>query len=142
MPARLSALRHAQTDMTTDPRPLRLKKLRARAFGLWAEKAARLWLMLRGYRLLGQNYAAAGGEIDLIASRGSVICFIEVKARPRLDDARTAITPTKKRRLRSAIAHWQAHHLRHQGYDLRADAIYIAPWRWPVHEHNIFDLDF
>jgi len=118
------------------------QRLRAVAFGLIAERLAVLSLILRGYRLIGRNYVAAGGEIDIIASRGKTICFIEVKARARLDAARTAITSTKQKRLKRAIAHWQAHHLSHHDYDLRADAIYIAPWRWPVHDQNVFDLNF
>jgi putative endonuclease len=128
--------------MEPEPTRVSLRRLRALAFGHWAEKAARLLLRLRGYRLLGCNYAAAGGEIDIIACRGRCICFIEVKARPSMDQARTAITATKQKRLKRAIAHWQAHHRAIEGYDLRMDAIYIAPWRWPVHEQHVFDLNF
>lgn len=118
------------------------RHFRAYLFGLGAEWLACLWLILHGYRILERNYAAAGGEIDIIARRGKSVCFIEVKARPTLDEARTAISFAKQKRLIRTIAHWQSQHLTLQGYDLRADAIYIAPWRWPLHAQQVFDLNF
>lgn len=50
--------------------------------GKTGEAFAVEYLKKRGYRILKQNYKAGRlGEIDLIASKDSRICFIEVKSR-------------------------------------------------------------
>ncbi len=43
------------------------------------------YLAQLGYQVLERNYRAAGGEIDLVAMDGEVLCFVEVKARENLD---------------------------------------------------------
>jgi putative endonuclease len=113
----------------------------ARRFGLRAETIALFWLVLRGYRVLGRNFSAPGGEIDLIAIRGRTICFIEVKARATLDEARTAITPQKRHRIIRAVRVWISRNRWSSGYTLRADAIFIAPRRWPRHLVGAFELE-
>ena len=77
-------------------------KRRAHAFGLRAEWIAAAWLMLKGYAVIGRRFSVAGGEIDIIARRGTTIAFVEVKARPFLDEAATAISETKRRRVSRA----------------------------------------
>jgi len=39
------------------------------------------FLLKKGYRCIGRNYRTRLGEIDIIASDGAVVCFIEVKTR-------------------------------------------------------------
>ena len=50
-------------------------------FGRAAEAAAARHLERRGWSLLGRNVRVGRGELDLIARRGSVLAFVEVKAR-------------------------------------------------------------
>lgn len=114
---------------------------KARRFGLRAETIALFWLVLRGYRVVGRNFLAPGGEIDLIAVRGSTICFVEVKARGTLDEARTAITPQKRLRIIRAVRVWITRNRWSTGYTLRGDAIFIAPRRWPRHLAGAFELE-
>lgn len=78
---------------------MRLERRKARAFGLRAETLAAMWLRLKFYKILARNFAARGGEIDLIARRGEVIVFVEVKARPTLDQAFLAIDAAKAARI-------------------------------------------
>ena len=78
----------------------------ARTFGIRAEWAALALLTLTGYRVLARNFVAPGGEIDLIAQRGQTIAFIEVKARPQMDQALIAITEQKRRRIARAAQVW------------------------------------
>ena len=125
--------------MTTDGRTTKRRK--ARSFGQIAEWVALLAMVLRGYRILGRNYLAPGGEIDLIALRGSTICFVEVKARPQLENAQTAINPQKQARVARAVGFWLSQNRWARDYNKRADAIFIAPWRWPLHIVGAFDLD-
>lgn len=64
-------------------RPARERDRRhAAGFGRRAEWLAALLLSLKGYRILARNYVVRGGEIDLVARRGSTVIFVEVKARP------------------------------------------------------------
>jgi putative endonuclease len=51
------------------------------ALGRAAEQAATDYLESRGWRLLGRNVRVGRGELDLIARRGRVLAFVEVKAR-------------------------------------------------------------
>ncbi len=78
---------------------MRRERRKARAFGLRAETLAALWLRLKFYQILARNFTARGGEIDLIARRGDVIVFVEVKARPTLDQAFLAIDAAKAARI-------------------------------------------
>lgn len=50
-------------------------------FGRAAEEAAASYLTGRGWTLLGRNVRIGRGELDLIARRGPVLAFVEVKAR-------------------------------------------------------------
>jgi putative endonuclease len=109
-------------------------------FGLWAETAATLLLSLKGYRILARRFAVRGGEVDVIAQRGDTIAFVEVKARADMEAASIAITPQKERRIRIAAARWLAANPRAAGLTLRADAIFIATWRWPRHVENAMEL--
>ncbi len=114
---------------------------RAHGFGLRAEAAALALLLCKGYRILARRYLAAGGEIDLIAARGSTIAFVEVKGRPAIDLARTAITEEKRRRISRAAAHWIGRQHGVSGRNFRGDAIFVAPWGWPRHVAGAFELD-
>ncbi len=106
-----------------------------------AERIALLFLLLKGYRPLARRYAAAGGEIDLIVMRGDTVAFIEVKARGAMDDALTAITATKRRRFSSAARAWLARHQWAATKTWRADAVFIAPRRFPRHLEAAFELE-
>jgi putative endonuclease len=115
---------------------------RRRAYGLGhrAEWAATVALVLKGYRVLARRYSAPGGEIDLIARRGSTIAFVEVKARPTLEEARIAILPAKVARISIAARHWLARNPWAMSHCLRGDAVFIGRWRWPRHALQAFDL--
>jgi len=70
--------------------------------GALAEEHAARYLASRGYRIRERNFRLPGGpEVDIIAERGEVLAFIEVKAR-RTNAAlnpRDAVTPSKERQI-------------------------------------------
>ncbi|MFT0892623.1 YraN family protein [Pseudochelatococcus sp. G4_1912] len=117
-----------------------VKRVAAHQRGLRAERLAGLILILKGYRIIARRYAAAGGEIDIIAQRGKTVIFVEVKARAALDDARIAITSTKERRIVGAIRHWLARNNWAMPMTLRCDAIFVGQRRFPQHVPNVMTL--
>jgi len=96
---------------------------------------------LKGYRILARKFVVAGGEIDLIAARGDVIAFVEVKARPDFDEALVAIDALKKRRIARAARLWLTKNPFATRATLRGDAVLIAPMRLPRHVVSAFDLE-
>lgn len=66
-----------------------------------AEDLAVRTLIERGYEILARNVRVAGGEIDVIATQGDVLCFVEVRSvsDPKHGDPLETITPLKIRRL-------------------------------------------
>ena len=109
--------------------------------GRWAAAAALLLLLAKGYRPLARRFAASGGEIDLVMRRGDTIAFVEVKARGRMEDALTAITATKRRRFSRAARAWLARNPWAATKTWRADAVSVAPWRWPQHRLAAFEIE-
>ncbi len=109
--------------------------------GLSAEAWALLALMLKGYRPLARRFTASGGEIDLIVRRGRTVAFVEVKARATLDAAAIAIDARKRARLSRAARAWLARHPLPAHATLRADAVFVAPRRWPRHLPNAFEIE-
>jgi putative endonuclease len=109
-------------------------KLRALARGRWAERWAALWLIAKGYRILGRRVEFAGlGEIDLIARKGGVLAFIEVKHRASLDAAAAAILPAQQRRVLRAAQGFLKAHPALATLSPRFDAILLAPLHRPRH---------
>jgi putative endonuclease len=113
----------------------------ARAFGLHAENFAALWLRLKFFTILARNYAASGGEIDIIARRGDLVIFVEVKARPDRTAAQIAIDARKIGRISRAARVWLAAHPHFSDCALRGDAVLVAPHRAPRHVPGAFELD-
>ena len=76
--------------------------------GLKAEAAARVYLEMRGYQVLEQNWRRPRCEIDIIAKKDGVIYFVEVKYRAsdRQGGGLEAITATKLRQMRYAAEVW------------------------------------
>jgi putative endonuclease len=105
----------------------------ARKLGRRAEVLAALWLMAKGYRILGFRLATPLGEIDLLAQRGGVLAVVEVKQRTTIEDALDAVTPTQRDRLRRAAAHLTAHRAGLRTLETRLDLIALSPGRAPRH---------
>jgi putative endonuclease len=109
--------------------------------GVSAEGRAALLLNAKGYRELARRWKSPLGEVDLVMRRGKTIVFVEVKARASLDDAAFAILPRQQRRIAGAAAAWLAAHPEHAGYDIRFDAVLIAPRRLPQHIEAAFESE-
>jgi putative endonuclease len=105
--------------------------------GRGAETIAALWLRLHGWRILARRAKVRGGEVDIIARRGRTLAFVEVKARATEDAAAFSLDAYRLRRVVVAAERLAERYMR-DGDELRIDAIYIVPRRWPRHLPNIW----
>ena len=76
--------------------------------GDWGEDKAARYLRLHGYQVLERNFRCRQGEIDIIATKGSFVAFVEVKQRKNADfgQAREFVTYAKQRRVIAAAELW------------------------------------
>lgn len=107
--------------------------------GVSSEALAADYLRARGYAILARRFRTPYGEVDLVAQTDRTIVFVEVKARARLDDAAYAVTPRQQRRIIDAAQAWLSAHPEHADFDLRFDALLIAPNAQSRHLIAAFD---
>ena len=105
--------------------------------GRGAETLACWYLRLKGWRILARRARVRGGEVDIVARRGRMLAFVEVKARATEDAAAFALDDWRLRRVVVAAERLAPRYLR-QGDDVRIDALFIVPGRWPKHMENIW----
>lgn len=105
----------------------------ARRAGRRGEVAAALWLMAKGYRILGFRLRTPQAEIDLLALRGRVLAVVEVKRRADLAAALDAVSHDQRERLRRAGAGLAAKRPALRGASVRLDLVALAPGRLPMH---------
>ena len=133
----------AKTDGAAPPdetaKPASPARVAAFRTGLSAESRAAACLMAKGYRILAKRFRTPYGEIDIVARRRNLIVFVEVKARTSLDEAAYAVTPRQQQRIIAAAQAWLMAHPEHAEFELRFDAMLIAPRRLPRHLLAAFD---
>jgi putative endonuclease len=121
--------------------PPSARRIKAFKLGVSAEGRAALYLAAKGFRPLAKRWRSPVGELDLVVKRGNLLVFVEVKARPRLDEAAEAVLPRQRRRIVAAAEAWLAAHPEHAGYDMRFDAVLVAPGRLPQHIVAAFEVE-
>ena len=105
--------------------------------GRGAETLACWYLRLHGWRILARRARVPGGEVDIVARRGTTVAFVEVKARASDDAAGVALDQWRLRRVATAAECLAARFMR-DGDDIRIDAIFVVPGRWPRHLVNVW----
>jgi putative endonuclease len=108
-------------------------------FGLSAESRAAAFLIAKGYRILARRFRSPVGEIDIVARRGGVLVFVEVKARETFDEAAEAIGKRQQNRIIAAAQSWLAAHPDDALRDMRFDVVLVVPRRLPHHLVGAFD---
>jgi putative endonuclease len=106
---------------------------KARGSGRRAEVFCALWLMAKGYRILGFRLKTPQGEIDLLVQKGAVVAVVEVKRRASLETALAAVTWRQRERLVRAAQALAARRPALAGAAVRLDLIALAPGRLPRH---------
>jgi len=118
------------------PAPARVAAFRT---GVSAEGRAAAYLMAKGYRILAKRFRTPYGEIDIVARKRNLLAFVEVKARASFEEAAYAVTPRQQARIIEAAQAWLMAHPEHAEFELRFDAMLIAPRRLPRHLLAAFD---
>ncbi|MBX7248343.1 MAG: YraN family protein [Caulobacteraceae bacterium] len=125
--------------MTPPRRTRRESGSRGRREGRFAEAVAAVWLMLKGYQILGFRLKTPQGEIDLLARKGRTLAVVEVKRRATVDLALASIQSAQRERLLRAGRTLAARRAPLRQLALRLDLIALAPGRLPRHVPNIFN---
>lgn len=112
-----------------------MKRQRAERQGRAGEARAAAWLRLKGWAILGTRIKTPAGEIDLVAKRGKVVAFVEVKWRSKASQLDFAIDEYRLGRV-AAAAESLAHIYATNGEDIRIDVILLAPRTFPRHIVN------
>lgn len=100
----------------------------AYVLGLRAEDLTAWWLRLAGYRIVARRLRSDAGEIDLVARRGAVVAFVEVKARTGAPDGpEDPLTATAERRIRAAADVFLARHPELASRTVRFDLALFGP---------------
>ncbi len=116
----------------------RLKRKKAWRRGHVSEYLAALFLLLKGYRILAIRHRTRLGEIDIIARKGDLAVFIEVKARRQQQGAIDAVSHGAQNRIRAASDLWLARQPDYALLSQRYDIVAVLPGRWPRHFPDAF----
>jgi len=107
----------------------------AEASGRRGERLAAWWLRLKGWRILDRRVRTPAGEVDLIARKGNLIAFVEVKTRRTAAELDHAIDHRRLARVAAAAEVLMPRYAT-AGEDIRVDVILLAPGTRPRHIEN------
>ena len=110
---------------------------KANRLGHAAEWRAVWRLRLAGYSILARRYKTRLGEIDIVARRGGVLAFVEVKARADLEKAGLALYGRQFGRVAAAANLFVARHPHYAAHSLRYDAMLVVGL-WPRHLTDVW----
>jgi putative endonuclease len=116
------------------PRPAAARSA-AEAAGRRGERIAAWWLRLKGWSILDRRVRTPAGEVDLIAKRGALIAFVEVKSRATAAELDHAIDHRRLARVAAAAEVLMPRYAT-AGEDIRVDVILLAPRTPPRHIEN------
>ena len=99
------------------------------------ETRAAWYLRAKGWRILDRRVRTPAGEVDLVARRGTLVAFVEVKTRKRATELDFAIDERRLARV-AAAAELLMPRYAEPGDDIRVDVVLIAPGAMPQHIEN------
>ncbi|SEM47545.1 putative endonuclease [Sphingomonas gellani] len=122
---------------TASPRQPRSRqsRLAAEEAGRRGERLAGWWLRLKGWRILDRRVRTPAGEVDLVARRGNLVAFVEVKTRATAAELDFAIDHGRLARV-AAAAEVLMPVYAGPGDDIRVDVVLLAPGTRPRHIEN------
>jgi putative endonuclease len=89
-----------------------MKPVNKTQIGRWGEELAEKYLLAKGYEITFRNWRTGRLEIDLVARKGDLLVFVEVKTRANHDFGfpEEFVTPEKARRIKKAATDYQYQH--------------------------------
>ncbi len=111
--------------------PRQRPRRRALRLGRIAEACCAGLLRLKGFRIIARDFRVPVGEIDIIARKGTVLAFIEVKARS--SPAEEVLTTRQQKRIIRAAEAFLMTRPDLASLDLRFDLMLLGGWRRPRH---------
>lgn len=104
--------RKSKTKKETKPKTKEAKSKKAltpnNELGAWGEEQAANYLIHKGYTIIERDWKSGHRDIDIIATDGEVVVFVEVKARRNrvFGEPEDAVDYMKMQNLRAAINHY------------------------------------
>jgi putative endonuclease len=114
-----------------------MTRQRSERDGRRGETIAALWLLVRGWSILGRRVRTPVGEVDLIARRGKTLAFIEVKWRRSAAEAALSLDHHRLRRVAAAADALAPRYMR-DGDSVQIDAIFVTRGKLPQHMPNVW----
>ncbi len=123
----------------SDPDISRGRRRSAEAAGRRAETLAVWYLRMKLFSPIARRAKTPGGEIDIIARRGNLVIFVEVKMRRSRQALDEALQAVNRQRIIRAAEFFVAMNPGLENKTLRFDVILLAPFSLPVHIRGAFD---
>jgi putative endonuclease len=98
------------------------------AVGRFGEQLAVEALVADGLTVLERNWRCSDGELDIVATEGSTLVFVEVKTRSSVGfgDPAEAVVPAKTARLRRLAVRWLLEHPDPYWPEIRFDVVAVV----------------
>lgn len=111
------------------------------AIGRSGEDAAASLMESEGWEILARNFRAGRGEIDIIAARGDLLAFVEVKRWKRTGpmDLRNAVDAPKIARIIETSKIFLAKYRKYSDKRIRYDVVLLSPDGYPERYEGAFD---
>lgn len=107
----------------------RRSRQQAEQLGRRAETLAALTLRFLGWQIVARRFTSGrgseAGEVDIIARRGGILAFIEVKARLSREQALEALLPAQRQRIARGAEAWLSKHPADQACSVRFDLMLV-----------------
>ena len=97
------------------------------AKGRAGEEDACRYLKRHGYIIIEQNCRLGRGELDIVASKGDILTFVEVKSHQHRESSLLAMHQGKCRRMVSAAQTWLGLHDEYSHFQCRFDLMIVTP---------------
>jgi putative endonuclease len=107
--------------------PSRRSRASSSTKGREGEAAAAAFLEAEGWSILERNFRWKGGEIDIVASSGGLLAFVEVKSWDSLGpgELETAIGADKRRRIVETSKIFLSRYREYNDWRVRFDVILV-----------------